>query len=1494
MSKPTIIPEALKQFAVVSDELLSLMRAVNLDGQSLSSENKDDESSSPPDSNSAGQDIFTTAPNSMEGSLEYSFGSLNITASQWEDIDRESEQAPEPEEPKVDLAKTETRQRKAQRQPSGDSAKDTSLASSCLTKKTTLSDIEPSGEALGQVHIHTKYRFSPSVLAHHANTACEKMLHLKGAELWAKAQQQKVTQQEQDAIKDDSATLGTIAKAHQERGLEFEARLQQTIEKKIDCEKELDEDSFFRLATSEIETTLCQPTFSLDDSFYTPEMIKAGIEFGRFIPDFIRIVAGSKRHDGTRRNRLFIIDAKSSLQVKISHQFQVTLYAIFLDHLIKVHKQQDNIEIDVQGGVWIPSDPEPKTFSLSFMRPIVERFMLEELPTILSKPFKDAEWHIDGPCSQCEFLPRCRTEAETQKHLSLIPLLSKKSALWIRSLMTPSTSRRSDIEDLEDLVKNRCKLSESQQTSLENILRIDSKGKSVLLESYLTRKSKVLPVRTLELPMKYNDRLLINVLFNPLHRLPYAYSLDQCKEQQFSPTRTLANAISFSSDPEASRKDHIALTEEFVEALHGFLVQMSDLQYPPVLSMFFYSQSTQTEVQKLLLKIISKESEYHWKATAKSWAIDLLGNMYEDASFLTMSEVAGQNIHLPDLLGLTNNPSPKTLVHDKRVFAIEAAIHALLVLPSATSYSFANIMAQLVDIEAPGIIDERDRDDQGYNSDSIYESWVQGKLGPEVMLKVNKWAAQQNVILLALYGVLRDECKDLGTILLASQKNFRMRSRLNVNDSILAQFAYFLEWETIVQVQRLRERRVLLSKQDSFTQQASFELSFVERVGNIRLVSKSSEYIAKFIVTSQLNPGALANDSFPNWILSADTEQGQKSRMKYDDLKDVLNIYGYGVPAVVGIEFVEYEKNIVYVKGSYDAMTVQLGVDAGKRFILERREYAPNLNTTMKKLVAMNAESKLFLELIADSNKWGLESPKFSDDVFFESILGSARQYDMTSSQDQAFARVIRQRMNIIWGPPGSGKTHFLALTILRYIDIMRGLSLKGQGKGPQTIVLTALTHSAIDNLVARVLKLHESVAPHEGYESMIRPLLIYRIGGYNQAQGQQEGVITMSAADFAAKHTKYEDPRDQDVVRIVCGTVWGIRKAAFAKTPALCLQNIQMLMIDEGSQLLTVDALHVIECLDPKAGRLIVAGDHLQLGPVVVGDYPPSSQTIDPTGSIMKNLMRTAENKRVDMQWDENRLALDVGPCTSQLQDNFRMSIYGPSFRVQNPTKALPYGESRGMSFPADIRKILDQDQSATCVELQLTTDHQCQAAVKVRANTRTAAKLEAVFVAGLVEYYLTMVGTQTVTSVFVAVPHHVQRLAILNVVDLDRLAQDYPLAKIKVDTIEKMQGQEADFVVVGFALFGDATVAKELRHLYSVHRWVVALSRARCKTVLLMTPEMLSPRIVGGGSSPSAADMDYLGGRGLLQSFEKYARESGGKTVWSIGREFLELLPL
>jgi hypothetical protein len=166
-----------------------------------------------------------------------------------------------------------------------------------------------------------KFKFSPSVLAHHANTACEKMLHLKGRQLWDQTLQQKATpelaaqEQEQRA-----RSPVTIADATTRRGVVFESQLQSLINDRVDCEAEQDKDSYFRLATTPDNTTLCQPIFSLDKSFYTPGMEKAGIVFGRFIPDFIKVLPGSVGPDGTRKKRIFIIDAKSSSHVKISHQ----------------------------------------------------------------------------------------------------------------------------------------------------------------------------------------------------------------------------------------------------------------------------------------------------------------------------------------------------------------------------------------------------------------------------------------------------------------------------------------------------------------------------------------------------------------------------------------------------------------------------------------------------------------------------------------------------------------------------------------------------------------------------------------------------------------------------------------------------------------------------------------------------------------------------------------------------------------------------------------------------------------------------------------------------------------------------------------------------------------------------------------------------------------------------------------------------------------------
>ncbi|KAF9947332.1 Tripartite DNA replication factor [Mortierella alpina] len=1397
---------------------------------------------------------------------DLSFSSLEISAEDWDTIDQAERCTLS--EPLERLSFSEERELDPSPPPSlsSKSGKLTSAPSDPARAKVHSAPNAPrphgQSDASGTQH---RFKFSPSVLAHHANTACEKMLHLKGAQLWQDAQRGK------EALADDTSRKApsAIAEATMKRGLDYESDLQAAIQDKIDCEAEGDKDSFFRMATSPVGTTLCQPVLSLDESFYPATMKKAGIVFGRFLPDFVRILPGSLCPDGTRKRRLFIIDAKSSAEMKVSHQFQVTLYAIFLDHLIRVYHQEHLVEIDIHGGVWIPSYEEPRTFSLTFMRPIVETFIYQELPSILLKPPGSLVWHIDSPCHQCEFLATCKDDAKEQMTLSVIPMLSKKSALSIKSLFKPA-SGHSEIEDLEDLV---------------------------------------LPVRTVELPKKYQYRFLINILVDPMTKLPFAFGLDVFKDHQVHSSRSFADAVPFSENISFRARQQARLTARIVDTLYERLVQVSEKQPRPVLSIFFYNRSMLNDLSALLLKVICSELSECTSVT-KSRALDLLANMYEDPSFLTLSEVARMNVKLPDLLQMTQGFKNSFLQHDRRLFSIETALHSLVVLPVVGSYSYKDVMTLLIDVEAPDIIDEQDRDDDGYNLDTIYSRWTAGHSEEQIKTTISKWAEQQNVILFTLISLVREKCGGSLDVLLAPQMPFKMRSHFNMQHNILSQFAFFLQWEAITQAESRRQKRITLTRDEAFRQQQAFQCRYLGRhIGPLpgaepstRAVRSPSDkptsaFIGMFEITSRLDAGVLKGETYKQWILAPDNPTGFKARMNFLDIKSILAFFSQGSPAVVNVAHYDPEFNIAYINGTFNSLTQDVGLKENEYYILERRETSPTLSTSMEKLVETNENGRLFMTLLEDPNKWGLQSPDGSADIFLESITNPSRSYDMTASQDQAFTRVVNNRLQVIWGPPGSGKTHFLALTILRFVDILRSLSHKGQGQGPQTIVLAAFTHAAINNLVARVVKLHNEVAPRAGSEHIIRPLVIYRLG--DPSTIECPGARVVEAQNLAKLQRGVEgEESGQDIIRIVCGTVWGIRKAASLKTGVDYMRNVQMLMIDEGSQLLAADAIHAIECLDPKSGRLIVAGDHLQLGPVISGEYPASEHAIDPTGSIMKNLMRKRDNTPVTLEWIDGESSMDIGPCTSQLQDNFRMNeqlgsfmktIYGANYKVQTPNRALPYsGAFRGLSLPPQIRQILDPARSAVCIELQLENS-QSQEITKVRTDARVGAAVEAAFVAGIVECYLEMVGVSTVTSLFVAVPHHLQRLAALNKIQLPELEKKYPLAQIKVDTIEKMQGQEADLVVACFALFDDEMVANELQYLYSVHRWIVTLSRARCKTVLLMTPQLRAPKIIGSAGRTRPSDHESLDGWGLLQAFERYADGLGGKVVWPVSEALL-----
>lgn len=145
------------------------------------------------------------------------------------------------------------------------------------------------------------------------------------------------------------------------------------------------------------------------------------------------------------------------------------------------------------------------------------------------------------------------------------------------------------------------------------------------------------------------------------------------------------------------------------------------------------------------------------------------------------------------------------------------------------------------------------------------------------------------MILIALYAVVRQEHKDLMNVLLAPQSPFKIRSPLKFKDNLLAQFAFFLQWEVIMQAQKRRQRRISLTVEEAFRHQFAFRCRYLGRhLGPLPAPGSSSPpgagapikepsnsdwsgFVGKFQITSPINPGVLTSEDFKQWLLSPDT-----------------------------------------------------------------------------------------------------------------------------------------------------------------------------------------------------------------------------------------------------------------------------------------------------------------------------------------------------------------------------------------------------------------------------------------------------------------------------------------------------------------------------------------------------------------------------------------------------------------------------------------------
>jgi DNA replication ATP-dependent helicase Dna2 len=286
--------------------------------------------------------------------------------------------------------------------------------------------------------------------------------------------------------------------------------------------------------------------------------------------------------------------------------------------------------------------------------------------------------------------------------------------------------------------------------------------------------------------------------------------------------------------------------------------------------------------------------------------------------------------------------------------------------------------------------------------------------------------------------------------------------------------------------------------------------------------------------------------------------------------------------------------------------------------------------------------------------------------------------------------------------------------------------------------------------------------------------------------------------------------------------------------------------------------------------GRLVLAGDHLQLPPIFAGQYPDAL----PGEPLLHRSIFEAVCPRQAQQIAESRIV-------HQLLETFRTNdvltrcsadlLYGPRYRCVSDEVA-----NRRLAFKA--KRGLDP-----LVEACIDPNYPLIVVVLDGIRASRANPIEADLVAQLTTALREGLRDESGRiyaddaaffrhGVFLVSPHHAQIRAIQQELAKHRKWQGLPF----VDTVDKMQGQEADAVLVSYGVSDPEFALREAEFIYGLNRLNVAITRARCKTIVCLPRPLLE-------ASPQVLDVPQAAaGLGFMRRLVEWIRRNGEEVVF------------
>lgn len=473
----------------------------------------------------------------------------------------------------------------------------------------------------------------------------------------------------------------------------------------------------------------------------------------------------------------------------------------------------------------------------------------------------------------------------------------------------------------------------------------------------------------------------------------------------------------------------------------------------------------------------------------------------------------------------------------------------------------------------------------------------------------------------------------------------------------------------------------------------------------------------------------------------------------------------------------------------------------------------------------------------------------------------SPDKYEFSPSQKKAFGHLLEQRLNVLVGPPASGKTDFISralITLACYYKTELGKNLK--------IMVTAMSHSAIENVLLKLDKMLQ--------KQNLCDIHVYKVSRFDDEDAFKGGNVTVWPDKTVAGHLS------EDQIQIVGMTSWAAYKEFHnPKTGSMC--TFDMIVMDEASQIRAMDAFLNLECSTEET-RYLLVGDDDQLPPIIGGKYKEIEGEKYIHGSIFRMYITGLGDGHSDIV---------------KLSDNFRMNgilckypsmkLYGPEYKAFNDTIKKQRIKLKGKSGDELIASLLDESYPLVFCELSGIAREQTEAEVslvtslieelwdsQMNEKTGNLARVDGNFWRDVQDHD----GEFLEGACGIITPHHehINRLktSVSNALGLDR-------REIFIGTVDKLQGKERKTVIVSYGVSETEKIINESEFIFSSNRFNVSMTRGKAKTIIFLSDAIAEPNLTT--NIMTANDRTLKKGIDFIHGFSEYMRscEDGEELV-------------